>query len=60
MTGPVQAVITNDLMTYGVTVTNLGPNAAPNVMLTNTVPRGVIPISPAARSGSKCFSAWVR
>lgn len=47
MTGPSQAVITNDLMTYGVTVTNLGPNAAPNVILTNILPPGVIPISPA-------------
>ncbi len=47
MTGPLQTVITNDLMTYGVTVTNLGPNDAPNVILTNTLPPGVIPISPA-------------
>ncbi len=47
ITGPGQAVITNDYMTYGVTVTNLGPNDAPNVMLTNTLPPGVIPISPA-------------
>lgn len=45
MTGPSQAVITNDWMTYGVTVTNAGPNAAPNVILTNTLPPGVIPIS---------------
>jgi uncharacterized repeat protein (TIGR01451 family) len=42
MTGPAQAVITNDLMTYGVTVTNSGPDAAPNVVLTNTLPPGVI------------------
>ena len=42
MVGPIQAVITNDLMTYGVTVTNLGPSAAPNVVLTNTLPPGVI------------------
>jgi len=42
MIGPAQAVITNDLMTYGVTVTNLGPSAAPNVILTNTLPPGVI------------------
>jgi uncharacterized repeat protein (TIGR01451 family) len=46
MTGPAQAVITNDLMTYGVTVTNLGPSAAPNVILTNTLPPGVILIFP--------------
>jgi uncharacterized repeat protein (TIGR01451 family) len=42
MIGPVQAVITNDLMTYGVTVNNSGPDAAPNVVLTNTLPPGVI------------------
>jgi len=42
MTGPAQAVITNDWMTYGVTATNSGPNAAPNVVLTNTLPPGVI------------------
>jgi uncharacterized repeat protein (TIGR01451 family) len=45
MTGPSQVVITNDWMTYGVTVTNAGPNIAPNVILTNTLPSGVIPIS---------------
>ena len=42
MIGPAQAVITNDLMTYGVTVTNLGPSAAHNIVLTNTLPPGVI------------------
>jgi uncharacterized repeat protein (TIGR01451 family) len=42
LTGPGQAVITNDLMTYGVAVTNAGPSAAPNVMLTNTLPAGVL------------------
>ncbi|HUB86433.1 MAG TPA: DUF11 domain-containing protein [Verrucomicrobiae bacterium] len=41
MTGPVQAVITNDWMTYGVSVTNAGPDAAPSVELTNTLPGGV-------------------
>jgi len=35
--GPVQTVITNDWMTYTVTATNSGPNAAPNVVLTNTL-----------------------
>ncbi len=52
MTGPSQVVITNDLMTYGVAVTNTGPSAAPNVMLTNTLPPGVIPISPTNQTGS--------
>jgi uncharacterized repeat protein (TIGR01451 family) len=42
LTGPAQAVIVNDLMTYGVTATNLGPDDAPGVQLTNTLPPGVI------------------
>jgi uncharacterized repeat protein (TIGR01451 family) len=46
MTGPSQVVITNDWMTYGVTVTNAGPNTAVGVMLTNTLPPGVIGIFP--------------
>jgi|SRR5208282_4005262 uncharacterized repeat protein (TIGR01451 family) len=40
--GPVQTVITNDWMTYEVTATNSGPDAAPNVVLTNTLPPGVV------------------
>jgi uncharacterized repeat protein (TIGR01451 family) len=50
LTGPGQPVITNDLMTYGVAVTNAGPSAAPSVMLTNTLPAGVllIGVSPAS------------
>src|ERR1022692_920691 len=49
LTGPAQAVIVNDLLTYGVTATNLGPSDAPGVMLTNTLPPGVIfkSVSPA-------------
>ncbi len=49
LTGPGQAVITNDWMTYGVAVTNAGPSDAPNVMLTNTLPTNVLfkSISPA-------------
>lgn len=42
ITVPATAVITNDLMAYGVSVTNSGPNAASSVMLTNTLPPGVI------------------
>ena len=38
---PVQAVVTNDLTTYDVIVINLGPSAAPGVILTNTLPAGV-------------------
>lgn len=41
ISGPVQAVITNDWMTYGVTATNSGPNTATSVVLTNTLPPGV-------------------
>ena len=44
--GPVQIVITNDWMTYGVTATNSGPDAAPNVVLTNALPPGVVLIAP--------------
>jgi uncharacterized repeat protein (TIGR01451 family) len=40
MTGPAQAVVTNDWMTYGVTVTNSGPSAASGTVLTNTLPSG--------------------
>jgi uncharacterized repeat protein (TIGR01451 family) len=39
---PAQSVVTNDVTTYGVNVTNLGPSTAANVMLTNTLPPGVI------------------
>ncbi|HVU09387.1 MAG TPA: DUF11 domain-containing protein [Verrucomicrobiae bacterium] len=42
ITGPAQAVITNDWMTYGVNATNLGPDTASSVKLTNTLPAGVI------------------
>jgi uncharacterized repeat protein (TIGR01451 family) len=49
--GPNQTVIANNLMTYSVAVTNLGPNAAPSVVLTNTLPPGVIAISPTNQTG---------
>ncbi len=50
MTGPNQPVITNDLMTYGVALTNAGPGDAPGVILTNTLPAGVLllGVSPAS------------
>ena len=50
--GPVTAIYTNDWMVYGVNVTNLGPNTAPNVFLTNTLPAGVeyIGASPSNKS----------
>jgi uncharacterized repeat protein (TIGR01451 family) len=52
MTGPSQVVITNDWMTYGVTVTNAGPSTAPNVILTNTLPPGVISIFPTTNQAA--------
>lgn len=42
ITVPATAIVVNDLMSYGVSVTNSGPNAAPGVMLTNALPSGVI------------------
>ena len=41
ITVPASAVFTNDWVTYGVNVTNLGLASASNVMLTNTLPPGV-------------------
>ena len=53
MIGPKQVVITNDWITYGVAVTNAGPNAASGVMLTNILPAGVVGISsPKQNSGT--------
>lgn len=52
MIGPSQAVITNDLMTYSVTATNLGPSTISSVALTNTFPAGVTVISPANLAGN--------
>jgi len=41
MTGPASQVFSNDWMQYGVSVTNQGPDTAPGVYLTNTMPPGV-------------------
>src|SRR5208283_3914866 len=41
ITGPASQVFSNDWLVYSVNVTNLGPNSAPNVLLTNTLPPGV-------------------
>ena len=38
-------VVTNDWVTYGVTVANLGPGTAVGALLTNTLPPGAIVIS---------------
>ncbi|MGA2868767.1 MAG: hypothetical protein ABSF34_06375 [Verrucomicrobiota bacterium] len=49
LTGPTQPVITNDWITYGITVSNAGPDSAPNVLLTNALPvngflfEGIVP-----------------
>ena len=50
MSGPASAVYPGDLMNYGVTATNLGPDDAPGVILTNTLPAGVLykSVSPAS------------
>jgi uncharacterized repeat protein (TIGR01451 family) len=42
ITVPTTAIITNDWVTYSVSVTNAGPSTAPGVMFTNTLPSGVI------------------
>lgn len=52
ITVPSVPVIVNDLTAYGIRVTNSGPDAVPGVVLTNTLPPGLIlksvsPTSPA-------------
>jgi uncharacterized repeat protein (TIGR01451 family) len=42
ITLPTTAIIANDVTSYGVTVSNLGPSDAPGVVLTNTLPPGVL------------------
>lgn len=42
ITVPATAVLVNDLMAYGVSVTNAGPNVASGVVLTNTLPPGAV------------------
>ena len=39
-------LITDDTLTYTLTVTNLGPGSAENVTITDTLPAGVTPIGP--------------
>jgi uncharacterized repeat protein (TIGR01451 family) len=52
MTGPTSQVFSNDWMIYDVNVTNIGPNDAPGVFLTNTLPPGVgfISVSPSNKT----------
>ena len=40
-----QGILVGDKLTYGVTVTNAGPDTVPNVFLTNTIPAGTRLIS---------------
>jgi uncharacterized repeat protein (TIGR01451 family) len=40
--GPVQTIITNDLIAYDLIVTNAGPSTATGVLLTNALPPGII------------------
>ncbi len=46
LTGPPPGVLVNDLMTYTVGITNLGPGTVPNVVLSNALPASVVLISP--------------
>ncbi len=52
LTPPAQASIVGDYVSYGLTVTNGGPDTAPGVMLTNTLPPGVIleGVTPASQT----------
>jgi len=55
LTGPAQqTVITNDYVSYGVTVSNLGPGDAPGVMLTNSL-AGMNFITNSPRNLSRTF-----
>jgi len=48
---PIQAVVTNDLTTYDVLVTNFGPNDTAGILLTDTIPAGV-----TVRNASQSFT----
>ena len=63
ITGPASGVLVNDLVTYRLTVTNLGPDAAPNVFLSNSLPADLQSVSvnptnqmPPVTSNSLVFS----
>lgn len=62
LTGPGQQTnIVNDPITYGITATNAGPDDAPGVLLTNTLPPGVIlkGVSPASQPYSLVTSNMI-
>ncbi|HEU5125222.1 MAG TPA: DUF11 domain-containing protein [Verrucomicrobiae bacterium] len=46
--GPGTPVLVNDFLNYDVTVSNLGPNAASGIFLTNTLPAGVVFRNPSS------------
>ncbi len=52
LAGPIQHIYASDLTAYTITVTNSGPDAAPDVLLTNTLPASVLLIS-----ASKSYTA---
>jgi len=49
LTGFASGVLSNDVTTYTLTATNLGPSAAPNVVISNLLPAGIrfLSISPS-------------
>jgi uncharacterized repeat protein (TIGR01451 family) len=46
--GPGVPILVNDFVSYDVTVSNLGPNAASGIFLTNTLPAGVVFRNPSS------------
>jgi uncharacterized repeat protein (TIGR01451 family) len=52
MTHSPDPVFTNNILTFGITVTNLGPYGATNVFLTDTLPANASLISAAASQGT--------
>jgi len=50
-------VIAGDVLTYTVTVSNAGPNAAAAVTLTDTLPPGTTLVSASATAGGSCGSS---
>jgi uncharacterized repeat protein (TIGR01451 family) len=52
MTHAPDPVFTNNILTFGITVTNLGPYGATNVLLTDTLPANASLISAASSQGT--------
>ncbi|HEY0377659.1 MAG TPA: hypothetical protein VGC87_12110 [Pyrinomonadaceae bacterium] len=55
--GPGQNVIAGNNFTYNITVTNLGPGSATNVVLTDTLPAGLAYVGHSASNGTSGQSA---